>query len=33
MQRSRADLRRYAASQGIAPEQLLIPADGETLIF
>jgi L-ascorbate metabolism protein UlaG (beta-lactamase superfamily) len=30
---SRADLRRYATSQGIAPEQLLIPADGETLVF
>jgi L-ascorbate metabolism protein UlaG (beta-lactamase superfamily) len=30
---SRADLRRYATAHGILPEQLLIPADGETLIF
>jgi L-ascorbate metabolism protein UlaG (beta-lactamase superfamily) len=30
---SRADLRRYATAHGILPEQLLIPADGETLVF
>lgn len=30
---SRAELRRYATAQGITPEQLLIPADGETLVF
>lgn len=28
---SRVDLRRYATAHGIQPEQLLIPADGETL--
>lgn len=30
---SREALRRYAIAEGISPEQLLIPADGETLIF
>jgi hypothetical protein len=30
---SRQDLREFAAAQGIQPEQLLIPADGETLVF
>lgn len=30
---SRAELRAYANSQGISVEQLLIPADGETLVF
>lgn len=30
---SRMELRQYATTHGIAPEQLLIPADGEKLIF
>jgi L-ascorbate metabolism protein UlaG (beta-lactamase superfamily) len=30
---SRMGLRQYATVHGIAPEQLLIPADGETLVF
>jgi L-ascorbate metabolism protein UlaG (beta-lactamase superfamily) len=30
---SRDGLRNYAESQAISPEQLLIPADGETLVF
>jgi L-ascorbate metabolism protein UlaG (beta-lactamase superfamily) len=30
---TRADLRKVAASEGVAPEQLLIPADGEILTF
>ena len=30
---SRAALREYAAAEGISPEQLVIPADGETLIL
>lgn len=30
---SREALRRYAEAHGIGPRQLLIPADGETLIF
>ena len=30
---SRMGLRQYATAQGIAPEQLLIPADGEMLVF
>ncbi len=30
---SRAELRRYAIDQGILPERLLIPADGEILTF
>ena len=30
---SRAELRQYAASQEFPPEQLLIPVDGETLVF
>ncbi|MGE5542833.1 MAG: MBL fold metallo-hydrolase [Bacillota bacterium] len=30
---SRADLRSYATGQGIGPERLVIPADGETLDF
>jgi L-ascorbate metabolism protein UlaG (beta-lactamase superfamily) len=30
---SRQDLREFAAAQGIQPERLLIPADGETLVF
>jgi L-ascorbate metabolism protein UlaG (beta-lactamase superfamily) len=30
---SRAALRSYATAHGISPDQLLIPADGETLIF
>lgn len=30
---SRSDLRQAAAAHGIRPEQLLIPADGETLVF
>lgn len=30
---SRADLRRYAEANGIGRERLLIPADGETLVF
>jgi hypothetical protein len=30
---SRHALRQYAAANGIQPAQLLIPADGETLVF
>jgi L-ascorbate metabolism protein UlaG (beta-lactamase superfamily) len=30
---SRRALRQYATAQGIRPEQLMIPADGETLVF
>lgn len=30
---SRADLRQYAEAHGISPQQLLIPADGETIEF
>jgi L-ascorbate metabolism protein UlaG (beta-lactamase superfamily) len=30
---SRADLRHYADAHGISPQQLLIPADGETIDF
>jgi len=30
---SREALRHYATAHGIQPEQLLIPADGETLVF
>ena len=30
---SRKDLRAMAEAEGIEAEQLLIPADGETLIF
>jgi hypothetical protein len=30
---SRSDLRQYAQAQGITPEQLRIPLDGETLVF
>ncbi|HPH98100.1 MAG TPA: MBL fold metallo-hydrolase [Anaerolineaceae bacterium] len=30
---SRAELRAHASAEGISPERLLIPADGETLIF
>ena len=30
---TRADLRKYADANGVAPEKLLIPADGEILIF
>jgi L-ascorbate metabolism protein UlaG (beta-lactamase superfamily) len=30
---SRAALRQYATVHGVQPEQLLIPADGETLVF
>ncbi len=30
---SRADLRAYAADAGIVDSQLLIPADGETLVL
>jgi L-ascorbate metabolism protein UlaG (beta-lactamase superfamily) len=30
---SRADLRQFASAQGIQPQQLLIPADGEILAF
>jgi len=30
---SRSTLSLYAAAHGIQPEQLLIPVDGETLVF
>lgn len=30
---SRAELREFATAHGISPQQLLIPADGETLVF
>lgn len=30
---SRADLRQYADAHGISTQQLLIPADGETILF
>jgi L-ascorbate metabolism protein UlaG (beta-lactamase superfamily) len=30
---SRAALRAYASAEGVSPEQLLIPADGETLVL
>ena len=30
---SRTDLRAFALARGISPEQLRIPADGETLAF
>ncbi|RPI79729.1 MAG: MBL fold metallo-hydrolase [Desulfobacteraceae bacterium] len=30
---TRAELRRYAEAQGIGPEQMLIPADGEKVFF
>lgn len=30
---SRTALRQYAAAHGVQPEQLLIPMDGETLVF
>lgn len=30
---SREELRHYATTHGIAPEQLFIPMDGETLVF
>jgi L-ascorbate metabolism protein UlaG (beta-lactamase superfamily) len=30
---SRDELRQYAAANGVGPEQLLIPADGQTLNF
>jgi L-ascorbate metabolism protein UlaG (beta-lactamase superfamily) len=30
---TRADLRRYAQANGVGPEKLLIPLDGETLTF
>jgi len=30
---SREALRHYATAHGIQPEQLLIPTDGETLVF
>ncbi len=30
---SRQGLRQYADASGIRPEQLLIPADGEKLVF
>lgn len=30
---SREDLRQYAAAHGIGPKRLLIPADGEELVF
>jgi hypothetical protein len=30
---SRGALRAYAEAHGVGPEQLLIPADGEELVF
>jgi hypothetical protein len=30
---SRASLRAFATAHGVSPEQLRIPADGETLLF